>query len=209
MGGWAWDEGAPSADARRLFQNARQLYDRISALVNGRCLRVTPELVCELHGIATAGEPDPRKPPGQLRREDVVIGRVVVLHAPPPWQEVPALLGDACASIESKRASGSTLHAAAYALWRLNWIHPFADGNGKTARAVAYVVLCAGFDRMLPGEVSLPDRIARNKFPYWDGLIAADRAWTKGAVDVTDLETMLAELLEAILADGGPADSAR
>ncbi|MGH7294224.1 MAG: Fic family protein, partial [Polyangiaceae bacterium] len=27
------------------------------------------------------------------------------------------------------------INAAAYALWRFNWIHPFAGGNGRTARA--------------------------------------------------------------------------
>jgi Fic family protein len=35
----------------------------------------------------------------------------------------------------------STVHLAAYVLWKMNWIHPFADGNGRTARAVSYVVL--------------------------------------------------------------------
>jgi Fic family protein len=140
---------------------------------------VTPDLVCELHGIATAGDPDPRKPPGRVRREDVVIGRVVVLFAPPPWQEVPGLLEDACRQIESKRAAG-TIHAAAYALWRLNWIHPFGDGNGKTSRTVMYLLLCAGFGRMLPGDTALPDLIARNPYRYVDALVAADKAWTAG-----------------------------
>jgi len=36
----------------------------------------------------------------------------------------------------------SAIHLAAYALWRLNWIHPFTDGNGRTARAVSYLILC-------------------------------------------------------------------
>lgn len=30
----------------------------------------------------------------------------------------------------------------AYALWRLNWIHPFINGNGRTARALCYYVIC-------------------------------------------------------------------
>ncbi|MEX1365172.1 MAG: Fic family protein [Nannocystaceae bacterium] len=25
-----------------------------------------------------------------------------------------------------------------YTLWRLNWIHPFVEGNGRTARAACY-----------------------------------------------------------------------
>jgi fido (protein-threonine AMPylation protein) len=37
---------------------------------------------------------------------------------------------------------------SAFVLWRLNWIHPFDDGNGRTARALAYLVACCrlGFD---------------------------------------------------------------
>lgn len=201
MGGWGWDDEPPSPDARRLFANARCLYDRIGELVEAGDLHVTPELVCELHGIATAGEPDPRKPPGLVRREDVVIGGVIVLHEPPRWQDVPPLLADACREINARMAMGSTIYAAAYALWRLNWLHPFADGNGKTSRAVMYAVLCAGFGQMIPGETALPDRIARNKFAYWDGLVAADKAWKAGAIDVSALELMRSEMIDASLAE--------
>lgn len=40
-------------------------------------------------------------------------------------------------------------HLGAYVLWKLNWIHPFADGNGRTARAVAYVVMSIKLDSLL------------------------------------------------------------
>lgn len=196
MSGWGGDDEPPSDDARRLFANARALYDRIGEIVSNGSLQVTPDLVCEFHSIATAGEPDPRKPPGKVRREDVVIGRVVVLYEPPPWQDVPRLLEEACREINSKMASGAILHAAAYALWRINWIHPFGDGNGKTSRAVMYVILCAGFGRMIPGETSLPDLIARNPYDYWDALKAADKAWKRGVLDVTAAEHLISELME-------------
>src|ERR1700691_2453032 len=44
----------------------------------------------------------------------------------------------------------NAIHLAAYILWKLNWIHPFADGNGRTARAVSYAVLCIKLDGLLP-----------------------------------------------------------
>ncbi|MFX9016038.1 Fic family protein, partial [Acinetobacter baumannii] len=31
--------------------------------------------------------------------------------------------------------TGDALDATAFALWRINWIHPFKNGNGRTARA--------------------------------------------------------------------------
>jgi hypothetical protein len=54
----------------------------------------------------------------------------------------------------------SAVHLAAYVLWKMNWIHPFADGNGRTARAVSYVVLSIKLDSLLPGT-----QRSRNKSP--------------------------------------------
>ena len=84
----------------------------------------------------------------------------------------------------------------------MNWIHPFADGNGRTARAVANVVLNIHLDMMLPGTLSIPDQIAADKTPYYRALEAADAAWHEGrGVDVSDLETLLQTLLARQLAN--------
>ena len=66
---------------------------------------------------------------------------------------------------------------AAYAHWAFNWVHAFGDGNGKTARAVMYAILCVGYERMLPGEPAIPDLISRNPYSYVDALKAAHQAW--------------------------------
>ncbi|WP_271571569.1 Fic family protein [Bradyrhizobium sp. CCBAU 11386] len=76
--------------------------------------------------------------------------------------------------------SMSAVHLAAYVLWRLNWIHPFADGNGRTARAVSYVVMSIKLDSLLPGAPTIPEQIAGNKKPYYDALEAADQRLTEG-----------------------------
>jgi Fic family protein len=86
-------------------------------------------------------------------------------------------------------------HLAAYALWKMNWIHPFADGNGRTARAVSYVVFCIKLDGLLPGTPTIPEQIAADKQPYYKALEVADTAWVSGNVDVTDLETLLGNML--------------
>ncbi|HET9282483.1 MAG TPA: Fic family protein [Candidatus Angelobacter sp.] len=52
----------------------------------------------------------------------------------------------------------SAIHLAAYVIWRLNWIHPFADGNGRTSRALSYLVLCTRLGERLPGTVTIPDQ---------------------------------------------------
>ena len=80
-------------------------------------------------------------------------------------------------------------------LWRLNWIHPFADGNGRTARAVSYVVMSAKLDSLLPGAPTIPEQIAGNKKPYYDALETADLRLTGGEIDVSALEDMLDRML--------------
>ena len=79
-----------------------------------------------------------------------------------------------CEYVNSNWSTKSALHLAAYVLWRLNWIHPFADGNGRTARTVSYVVLSIKLDGLLPGAPTIPDQIADDKQPYYLALEAAE-----------------------------------
>jgi len=97
-------------------------------------------------------------------------------------------------------------HLGAYVLWRLNWIHPFADGNGRTARATSYVVLSARADGLLPGSPTIPDQIASDKKPYYRALEVADEAWLKtDKVDVSQMEEILQGMLAKQLLSVFPA----
>ena len=89
----------------------------------------------------------------------------------------------------------SAVHLAAFVLWKMNWIHPFADGNGRTARAVSYVVLSIKLDSLLPGTPTIPEQIASDKEPYYKALEEADTAWASGNVDASVLEELLGGML--------------
>ena len=80
-------------------------------------------------------------------------------------------------------------------MWKLNWIHPFVDGNGRTSRIVSYIVLCCKLGFLLPGQNTIPEQIASEKDPYYDGLDAADAALKDGRIDVSVLEELLGTLL--------------
>jgi Fic family protein len=80
-------------------------------------------------------------------------------------------------------------------MWRLNWIHPFFGGNGRTSRAVSYLALCARLGFRLPGEETIPDQIVANRDPYYLALRAADNAWEERRLDVSQMEALMAELL--------------
>jgi len=86
---------------------------------------------------------------------------------------------------------------AAFALWNLNWIHPFIEGNGRTARAACYYLICMRQGRILGGKKTVPERIRENRDSYIEGLRVADLAYEQGQYDITEL----AEYLQALLRD--------
>jgi Fic family protein len=137
--GWGWDDD--SEDERTLREGAKGVAQarRVSALI-GDALRsgtfaLTPEIICDLHEHAMRGIIPTA---GQLRiRSDVVIDGSQ--HIPPPHGEVPGLVADACDFVNT--SPGDPIFIAAYVLWRICWIHPFDDGNGRTARAASYLAL--------------------------------------------------------------------
>lgn len=118
------------------------------------------------------------------------------LHVPPEHYLVPDLITDLCTYVNDHWESSSAIHLAAYVLWRINWIHPFSDGNGRTARIVMYVVLNTKLNGLLAGTPTIPDQIAEDKDPYYEALEAADEAWRNDVVDVSQME----QLLEGMLA---------
>jgi Fic family protein len=95
----------------------------------------------------------------------------------------------------------------------MNWIHPFVDGNGRTARATSYLVLCVRLGSRLPGVNTIPDQISAQKAPYYEALEAADRAYSEdGEIKVTQMEAFLEgllanQLVSILRAAKGPSES--
>lgn len=135
---------------------------------------------------------------GRYREDPIYVGN----HCPPHFREVPNLM-DRFFSVVHENweiASHPTL-LPAYALWRLNWIHPFVEGNGRTARAACYYLLCLRQGQLLPGSKIVPERIRENRKPYYEALQSADIAWEKGHFDVSALPEYLGGLLTQQLSD--------
>lgn len=110
---------------------------------------------------------------------------------------IPGLVREALVWINEQRTTRSALDRAAYALWRFNWIHPFAGGNGRTSRALAYLIVCADNGAPLPGDVVMPDLILARREQYIEALRAVDRSALERPED-PDVTAMTA-LLEAVL----------
>lgn len=112
-------------------------------------------------------------------------------HVPPAPQFVPALCEDLCDYVNRNWNKKSPIHLSAYVLWRINWIHPFADGNGRTARILSYIILCAKYGFRLPGSNTIPEQIVSNKKPYYKALEDADSAFESQRIDVRSVENLI------------------
>ncbi|MDX2205767.1 MAG: Fic family protein [Hyphomicrobiaceae bacterium] len=132
---------------------------------------------------------------GRFRQEPIYVGN----HIPPHFKDVPDLMDRFILFIHENWYLLTPTQLAAYGLWRLNWVHPFIEGNGRTARAVCYYLLCVRHGGLLPGNKIVPERIRENRAPYYDALRAADRAWENGHYDISQLEGYLAGLLTSQL----------
>lgn len=124
-------------------------------------------------------------------------------HVPPPHYRVPALMDDFVNFVNSRWESTEPLSLAAFVLWRLNYIHPFTNGNGRTARAICYFVLCLKTGGQLPGDVTLPELLARDRVEHLAVLQQVDASLATGIVDVTPLQILLQRLLLEQLATAG------
>src|SRR5258706_1800414 len=131
---------------------------------------------------------------GRFREQPIYVGD----HIPPHFNKVPDLIDQFLSVIhETWTINDHPTVLPAYALWRLNWIHPFIEGNGRTARAACYYLICLKQGRLLPGKKIVPERIRENRDPYYAALRAADQAWEEGHFDVSLLADYLADLLKA------------
>lgn len=162
-------------------------------------------LLLDLQRIAVEGL---EKTPGQFRTTEVKV--TDSRHTPPGPHLVRHLSEEMCDYVNNNWHERSAFHLSAYVMWRLNWIHPFSDGNGRTSRMISYVVLCTRLRTVLPGSPSIPQQIQDDRTAYFRALEYADDVFEKtGQVDVSHMETalknMLAKQLLSVIqqADGG------
>lgn len=156
-------EGASTTQnvAKEMIRQAREPRDKSERMIlnNYRAMRfiresrnepLTPSLIFELQRMLTEGTLASDDQAGRFRRADESIQVVdnvshVVLHIPPPSEELPARLQALCdfANAESTQGGnpGAFLHPVVKAIalhFMLGYDHPFCDGNGRTARALFY-----------------------------------------------------------------------
>jgi Fic family protein len=107
--------------------------------------------------------------PGEWRHDGVKVGR----HIPPDPATVPKFMDEWHKGYMFARSGETAVIALMAAHHRLAWIHPFLDGNGRTARLHTHLGLSAL--GLTQGLWSPMRGLAREQQNYYAHLTAADR----------------------------------
>lgn len=122
-------------------QNYYRALQQVEAWAERRA-PITEELIRKLHALIFIGprtRPSPYRD-GQNVIRDAATGAIIYL--PPQVADVPGLMADLVAWITQAEQEGLPAPViAALAHYQFVTIHPFFDGNGRTARALATLLL--------------------------------------------------------------------
>lgn len=147
---------AELGDARR--SNAAEIVGNVAAMRAALQLadRVDADAILQMHRALMGGPPDDGTEAGRWRTEQVWIGGDSygphgAAYVAPHHTRVPAAIADLEAFL--CRADLPLLAQVALAHAQFESIHPFADGNGRTGRALVHAVLRG---RGLTRQVTVP-----------------------------------------------------
>ena len=119
-------------------------YQTIQFVVKHKDTPLTPELLLRIHQLMTERTLENPEDAGRFRtNDDVVVENGItheIVHYPPSYTEIPFFVKDLCKFFNEEKPKvfihpiirGIIIH------FMLAYMHPFVDGNGRTARALFY-----------------------------------------------------------------------
>lgn len=147
-------------------------YQTICFIVEHKHQRLTPELLCSIHRLMTEDTLENNEDAGRLRHNnEVVVENAItheVVHIPPDYKALPEQIHKLCAFFNDEMQSDSFIHPIIKAIiihFLISYLHPFVDGNGRTARALFYwYMIKSGY--WLMEYLSVSRLIAKSKKQY-------------------------------------------
>lgn len=146
-------------------------YQTIQFIVSHKDALLTPELLLQIHQLMTEHTMQNPQEAGCFRsNNDVVVENGIThetVHIPPTYEEIPNFVEDLCRFFNEQDAPqfihpiirGIIIH------FMVAYVHPFADGNGRTVRALFYwYMLKQGY--WLTEYLSISRVIAKSKKSY-------------------------------------------
>ncbi len=120
-------------------------YEAMNWIVTNKNLPFTPERLCSLHAIITRDTLTAKSEEGVYREDNEVAVRDMqtggILHQPPDFEALPELMQSFCDFANESKKESFFIHPVSRGIilhFLLGYIHPFSDGNGRTARTVFY-----------------------------------------------------------------------
>ena len=119
-------------------------YQTIQFVVQHQDTPLTVELLQHIHHLMTENTLENPEDVGRFRTNDeVVVENGItheIVHRPPSHTEIPSFVNDLCTFFNEKQSQvfihpiirGIIIH------FMIAYMHPFVDGNGRTARALFY-----------------------------------------------------------------------
>jgi len=142
-----------------------------------------------LHGISFLG----KKIPTLYRDgQNVIRSGKLVVYIPPKAEDVPLLMADLVIWINQMVIEGLPIpFIAGLAHYQFATIHPYYDGNGRTARLLVTLILHK-YGYGLKGIYSLEEYYAKNLNAYYDALtVGSDEDYYDGNRAQSDLTKFL------------------
>ncbi len=194
--------------ARKMLTEGRKPIDRSQRMIwnNYEAIRyftthkdedLTPERLLYIHRLITADTLPHAEDAGCLRQsDDVVVENAItheVVHTPPSWTELPDFIETLCHYFNEREPlpflhpllRGIVLH------FMVAYMHPFVDGNGRTARALFhFFMLRQGY--WLTQYLSISQVILNSKVNY-------ERAFLLSEHDDLDIGYFVQYHLDALM----------
>jgi Fic family protein len=181
----------PRSHGERMILNNYLTMKRIRGLKDQP---ITPDLLLDLQASMTTDTLEDSADVGVFRTsDDIVVADEVnrILYTPPLARDVPSMVQALCdyANRETEDFEHPAIKAIALHFW-LALIHPFVDGNGRTARALFYLFMLKN-DYWLFEYLSISRVILRRRAQY-------ERSYLYAEIDGSDFTYFLLFNLRAI-----------
>lgn len=128
-------------------QMVKNNYDALTYVLEHIDAPITEQTIFDIYALVTKNTLDENVPMNAYRNVGVVVQSAhgEIVHTAPNHEEVPALMASLFNFITSNELP--PIIKACVAHFYFVYVHPFADGNGRTARALSYMMLLqSGYD---------------------------------------------------------------